>query len=237
MQPTQLLVISFILKLLSRKNLFNNIKEKHGNETVRLCRQLEKSTIKYGKVKMDLDFLLTCKKENLIPAFAKPKLSIAADRKLRLKIAKLIVKTEIKNKHGIKKELSKKMHEANTNLKSKLSFSTFYALKYKIANEISYNRKKWSATHKKKVSHLRSEQQTQGHTCNVDTKHARPLPPVIHNFSRHVLSDHEIRVLSKTLDHYIPDKTKGKRTEVEFERFYVEILSQKKNISSAEKWL
>ena len=90
MHVNQLLVIAFIIKLLSRKNLFNNIKEKHGIETVRLCRQLEKSTIKYEKAKMDLDFLLTCKKESLIPTFAKPKLSIVADNKLRSKIAKLI---------------------------------------------------------------------------------------------------------------------------------------------------
>ena len=64
MLPTQLLVLSFIMKLFSRINIFNNIREKHGNETVRLCRQLEKSITKRAKIKLDLDFLLKCKKEN-----------------------------------------------------------------------------------------------------------------------------------------------------------------------------
>ena len=54
MHPTQLLVLSFIYKLLSRKNIFNNIQEKHGNETARQCRQLEKSITKLSKVKLDL---------------------------------------------------------------------------------------------------------------------------------------------------------------------------------------
>ena len=142
MQSSTLLVLTFILKLLSRKNLFNNIKEKHGNETVRLCRQLERSSIKYSKVTKDLDFLRTCKKENLIPTFAKPKLSISADMKLRLKISKLIIKTELYNKHGIKKQLRKSIEEVTKNLKLKLSFCSYYALKYKISNEVTNKKKK-----------------------------------------------------------------------------------------------
>ena len=137
MLPTQLLVLSFIIKLLSRINIFNNIREKHGNETVRLCRQLEKSITKRAKIKLDLDFLLKCKKENLIPTFAKPKLSIPSDKKLQSKIAKLLIKTELKNKHEINKKLRKKVQEYDGSLKTKLGFFNYFSFKYKISNTVA----------------------------------------------------------------------------------------------------
>ena len=48
---------------------------------------------------------MTCKKEELLPTFAQPKLSIKTNAKLRKKISKIIVETEIGNKHRIKNEI------------------------------------------------------------------------------------------------------------------------------------
>ena len=235
MHPTQLLVLSFIFKLLSRKKLFNNIREKHGNETARQCRQLEKSSTKQSKVKLDIDFLLTCKKENLIPAFAKPKLSVPCESKLQAKIAKLIIETELKNKHELKKSLKRSIKESTAEVQAKLGFLNYYALKYRIGNAIQHKKKKWCDTHKKKLLKLRTNQEENG--SRVNKKKERQLPPVIHNFSAYDLSDDEIRVLSKTLDHYVPplNDKKSKRTQVEFERFYSGILGSATNLDVETK--
>ena len=51
-----------------------------------------------------------------------------------------------------------------------------------------------------------------------------------------MLSDEEVQVLSKTLDHYIPAAdSRSKRTQVEFERFYNEILSNATNLNADQK--
>ena len=61
------------------------------------------------------------------------------------------------------------------------------------------------------------------------------LPNVIHNFSSYELSDKEIDVLSRSLDHYIPGQEYGKRTQVEFERFYQDIIPYTTHLASEEK--
>ena len=106
-----LLVLGFLYKIFSRKPLFAYIREKHGIETLRLCRGLEKDIIRYEKVRHDLQFLLACKKEGLVPVFVKPKLSIEVDNNTRRGIAKIILKTELKNKHHIRKELKRSITE------------------------------------------------------------------------------------------------------------------------------
>ena len=234
MHPSQLLVFSFIFKLLSR-NIFNNIREKHGNETARQCRQLEKSITKKSKVKLDLDFLLTCKKENLIPSFAKPKLSIPVDGRLRSKIGKLVIETELKNKHVKNRQLRRDIEEETADVQTKLGFITFYAFKYRISNAVSQKKKKWMVTHKKKLQRLRSEQ-LPNNLSREERKKKKILPPVIHNFSQYDLAEEEIRVLSKTLDHYIPPTNgRSKRVQVEFERLYSNILENAKELDAATK--
>ena len=63
--------------------------EKHGYETLRPCRSLERLNIRYRKTDCDLKFLLARKKENLLPTFAKPKINVSASKKLKSGIGKL----------------------------------------------------------------------------------------------------------------------------------------------------
>ena len=65
MLSINLLVITFVIKLFSRKPLFTHIREQNGIETLQLCRGLEKDTLRYEKLNADLRFLLICKKEGL----------------------------------------------------------------------------------------------------------------------------------------------------------------------------
>lgn len=83
------------------------------------------------------------------------------------------------------------------------------------------------AVHKKKLETLRSETKP---FPKKDTP--TPLRNVVHNFSSYTLSDQEYEVLSYSLDHYIPGKDIGKRTQVEFERFYQDILNHTLHLSN-----
>ena len=58
---------------------------------------------------------------------------------------------------------------------------------------------------------------------------------IIHNFSSYVLSDKETEVLSYSLDHYVPGSEYGKRTQVEFERFYQDIVPHTDHLHAHEK--
>ena len=71
-----------------------------------LLGEKERLNIRYEKARCDLSFLLACKKENLLPTFAQPKISIITNKKLKYDIGKLIIKTEIKNKTEIRNSTS-----------------------------------------------------------------------------------------------------------------------------------
>ena len=218
---TNLLVIGFVFKIFSRKPIFAYINEKHGNETLRLCRGLEKDIIRYEKTCYDLRFLLQCKKESLVPIFAKPKLSIPGDEKLQKQIASLIIKTELKNKHRARNALKREISEKSRQIQERTSFLLFNALRYKIRMIVASRRKKWSKTHTRKLERLQENNTPQPQRTND----RQQRPNVIHNFSTYELSEREIKVMSYSLDHYVPGKEYGKRTQVEFERLFQEILN------------
>ena len=117
----------------------------------------------------------------------------------------------------------------------KLGFLNYYTFKYRTSNVIQHKKNKWCETHKKKLAKLRRIQEQSG--TRIDKTRERQLPPVIHNFSTYDLSDDEVKVLSKTLDHYVApvNDRKSKRTQVEFERFYSNILAKATNLDVATK--
>ena len=51
------------------------------------------------------------------------------------------------------------------------------------------------------------------------------------NFSSYVLSEQERKVLALSLDHYIPFRSDDKRLQVEFERFYSDLLSHSSSLN------
>ena len=230
LSPINLLVISFVIKIFSRKPIFTYIREQHGNETFRRCRGLEKDTIRYEKLCSDLRFLLVCKKEGLVPTFAKPKLSINGSVKLQKEIAVLIIKTELKNKHRLKNQLKEELRRCNQAIRGCTSFLLFHALRYQIRSVIDTKRKKWESVHQRKLLALR-----EANTLKRKPDAPRIRPGIIHNFSSYVLSDREVEVLSYSLDHYVPGRENGKRTQVEFERFFQEILPYTMHLPAEEK--
>ena len=228
MDHTTLLVIAFVIKILSRNHLFSYIKEKHGNLQLRLCRVYERTCIRHEKVRHDLDFLLKCKKEHLTPKFAKPKLAVKENGKLKIGIARLIVKAEITNKHNIRNDLRKEMRKQNMEIQKGLSFPLFNALRYKIRININIKKKRWEMIHEKKLKVLR------GKTVLFDTNSIF-VKNIIHNFSDYTLSAREIEVLSLSLDHCVPLKNDEKRLQTEFERFYQDISVHTTRLEERDK--
>ena len=82
---TNLLVFGFLIKIFAR-NTFNYVREKYGTETHRRCRSYERLVSRQAKNDLDIQFLLNCKKEGIIPKFARPKLSVGNNETLTRKI-------------------------------------------------------------------------------------------------------------------------------------------------------
>ena len=73
------------------------------------------------KVQADIKFIKTCKSERLIPTFPNVKLAIKnAKHKLKLKIARLIMETELPSKHNQKKKIENEFRSVNITLKHHL---------------------------------------------------------------------------------------------------------------------
>ena len=153
-----LLVFIFILKFLARTNIFNHIREKHGLNTLRSVRRQERLLKRHEKLKLDINFLLTCKRESLTPNFAQPKLSIKSNARVRKKIGNLILETEINNKHRMKKELLTQIKTNNDELKEMVPFLIHKAVQYRLRTNISKRMTKWKAIHLRKLDNLRKKQ-------------------------------------------------------------------------------
>ena len=76
-----------------------------------LCGNVKTKNI---KLQEDIKFVKPCKQENLIPTFANVKLAIKPGKtKLKKKITRLILETELQNKYFEKRKLKKDVTEVN----------------------------------------------------------------------------------------------------------------------------
>ena len=82
----------FILKLFARTNIFKLTEEKNGHNTITLARMIEKQRSKLSKLKCDINYLLQCKRHNLISTFSIPKIPIQISNHLRNKVSQIFSK-------------------------------------------------------------------------------------------------------------------------------------------------
>ena len=93
----------------ARINVFKFIKKKYGQDVITAVRNDEKVKTKCMKAAQEIKFTKSCKKEHLVPTFAKVNLSIkSGSYELNCKISKLIMQKELDNKHHEKRKLRKK---------------------------------------------------------------------------------------------------------------------------------
>ena len=104
----KLLVILFVIKLYARNSVFKYIKRKHGQDIIAPVKSYESLKTKYMKAQSDITFIKSFKKESLTLTFVKVNLSIKnVNRKLKLRIARIVLESEMENKHHEKKKLRK----------------------------------------------------------------------------------------------------------------------------------
>ena len=133
----ELLIINFLIRLYARRNIFQHITEKYGQNTTKLARSIERKRTKLGRIKSDLTFLTTCKRNKLIPTFAKPKISIKINKSIRWKIASTILDAEIRNKQKKRSRLTKELAKEAIDLKSRTGYITLCALNKTINSTIN----------------------------------------------------------------------------------------------------
>ena len=225
----KLLVLLFILKLYARINIFKLMEKKYGQNTIKLARIIEKQRTKLSKLKCDTDYLLQCKRRNLIPTFARPKIAIQISNYLRNKISKPILEAELTNKLRKKKMLLRQINANQNELKDRIGFIFYTSFASKIGKSIRKTKKQWTETHKKKLRHL---SQTQQKTIEVTT---RFTDKIIHNFSNYALSQEEKQALSYSLDKRIPVKLNENKIQTEFESFYCNIMKQTGHLRQNEQ--
>ena len=81
------------------------------------------------KIEADISFIKACKVRRLISIFAKAKLSIkSVNRKLQYKMDKLVIQTELKDKHNSKLKLKNEIRRLTFDLKGKVIFTLFNAI-------------------------------------------------------------------------------------------------------------
>ena len=81
--------------------IFSNIlRRSNRHDLIKIVRDFEQKKTKFEKLVADIAFIKLCKKEQLIPTFAKVNVSIRnGTYKLKRKIARLVMETELQNKH------------------------------------------------------------------------------------------------------------------------------------------
>ena len=82
------------------------------NQQFKLVRSLERACRKVIKLTCDIKFLVTCKKNKLTLMFAKPRLSVKVNNKVRWKITQTIIEAELNNKYK-KLKLLKQQEKEN----------------------------------------------------------------------------------------------------------------------------
>ena len=74
--------------------------------------------MKYSKVNQDINYIKTCRRENLIPTFAKVKIVIKIDNdKLKQKLARVILDTELQQKHNQRRKVKREGIRLCNNIK------------------------------------------------------------------------------------------------------------------------
>ena len=177
-------------------------------------------------------FIKLCKKEQLIPTFAKVTVSIRnGTYKLKRKIARLVMETGLQNKHREKRELQKNIRSINVLLSTSLSVIVYNALLHQINIAVKSRIKVIKLWRGKKLHNLKLKQET---TTYADARKRSYIKHNVHNFSSYVLSNEEYTALSFGLDHHILTKSKDVAIDVEFEQFYQGLLRNLTHISDNE---
>ena len=182
------------------------------------------------KIQTDIKFIKACKQENIIPTFASVKLSLKHNNnKLTKRIARIVMETEIQNKHREKKSLKKEIRQKCILLKSTLGIVVFNALIHHLNNVMKRKHTAILLHHHKKLEKFRFRQNK--HTSDNRNNFQSCI---VHKFSSYSLSQAEINALYFGLDQHIPTNINRNSIQTEFESFYQRLVIDMPNIPENE---
>ena len=145
-----LLAILFTITLHARNNILNVNKKKHGQEILKITRNLEELITKHCKIKLDIDFIIKCKREDLIPTFVSVKLAIRYDTQhLRRNIATKTMQSKLQHKHIEKRKIKKKILETTSKLRNNVSTIIYRTVLHQINKAIKSRTKSILERHEK----------------------------------------------------------------------------------------
>ena len=162
-----------------------------------------------------------CKKEQLVPTFAKVIVSIRnGTYKLKRKISRLVMEMELQNKHREKRKLWKDIRSINVSLSTSLSVIVYNTLLNQINIAVKSRIKVIKLRHGRKLHNLKLKQET---TNYVDERKQSYIKHTVHNFLiiSYVISNEEYTALSFGLDHQIPAKSKDSFTKAYWETLHI----------------
>ena len=216
----------------AQNNILEHIKKKHEHDLIKVFRDFEQMKTKFEKLVADIAFIKLCKKEQLIPTFAKVNVSIRNGiYKRKKKTARLVMETELQNKYREKRKLRKDIRSINILLSTSLSVVVHNAFLHQINIAVKSRIKVIKLRQGKKLHNLKLKQET---TNYVDERKQSYIKHTVHNFSSYVMSNEEYTALSFGLRHHIPTKSKDVAIEVEFEQFYQGLLRNLTHIPDNE---
>ena len=179
-------------------------------------------------MKCDIAFLTKCKKNKLIPTFARPKLAIKNSAQVKQKIAMTIIEAELLNKHKRLKYLRRNVKEKIRSLGEILGCITLCNLNRTINKRLDGMEKGWKEVHERKLHQLYKEKTpTQANTYRPSN--------IVHNFSSYELTAEEHQILSFGLDHHIPTQIQENAVKTEFEAFFYHLNKNLKHLNADEK--
>ena len=193
-----LFILLFAIKLLPRLSIFKYIEKKHGRLVLENVRSLEKAKRKWFKISKDINFIKTCKIENLLPTFAKVKLAIkSGNKKIQRKTARIIMNMELQQKYHEKHKLKREIIQLSMKLKAQVGLVLFNGVIYSFDKSIKQKSIAVPKHHEKKLVKLQKDKRL---TFGENIKYIRHT---VHSFSSYQLSSKEEEALSFGLDEHI----------------------------------
>ena len=216
---------------INQSNYINHIRQRFGPLTAKHTFMYVKLLIKQAKLKKDLEFLRTCKHEQLAPTFVRVKIPNTHQHYKRAihSFRMQLLNDEIKIK---KRKLTKNYKLSNNMLallKDSITGLTLIKLKSIFQQMIKQRVDTWVKTHAGKLQSLRGEKEKDlpknNHKNNNNNTILPDTPPIITNLSTRQLTEEETSVLQQGLDFVFPPTRFDDRTFIaNMETYFVNLL-------------
>ena len=190
------------IRFTDSESLIGVLRKRYHRDLVNEVRTLDEIVFKLKKAILDLDFLISCRKNSVFPKFLQFKVSNKQLRasKAYISCQKRLLNQEVNNKQKAVKMLQEKVIEVKKSLNCKMNYIDYVHVCNTFLVSNNKNISKVKETQDKKLCNLLLKNiGKNSDTCQDPDK-------VIFNFSSYNLNDHEKLVLCKGLNFTIPPK-------------------------------